>query len=330
MGAKETDGMQGSIANRPAGVLKELYEGSKNIYQISKGMRKRYPNESIYYETVLKAVGRAEELGYVIQVGEGKRKSKIYGITLHGLAILYGINAVDSGFDLKEGESGFLQFHRSKKGQEIVEKIIQYFIKKYDFDQTPEMEFFYRTLKCCPSSISFFIDSGDTMEPPKYKSGDIYKKLGESLNEFLSTSNNFFFIKKTKSRHDDMMEFYSYEFPVIHLTIDVFKYNDDELWSTLLNALIRRRAHQANMVTEEIEYILSDFFKQVKEEKIDPKKSIANQMKTYLNDTVRKKYTEDCWSQWYIYIPPSTNPIPEIYCKGNCKGKCLLLNRKLK
>jgi len=315
MGAKETDNMQGSIANRPVGVLKELYEGNKNIYQISKGMRKRYPDESIYYETVLKAVGRAEELGYVKQVGEGDRKSKIYEITLHGLAILYGLNAVDSGFDLKGGESGFLQYHRSKKGQEIVEKVIQYLIEIYGFDQTPEMDLFYRTLKCCPSSMRFIIDFGNIiMEFEINNNPNNLKKLGKSIKQFLSTSHNFFFIKKAKSYHDAMMEFYAYEFPVINLTYDVVKYDDDELWSTLLDALIRRRAHQANMFTEEIEYILSDFFKLVKEGKVNPKKSIANQMKKYLNDTVRKKYTEDYWAQCYIYFPP--NSMPEIYCKG--------------
>ena len=62
--------------------------------------------------------------------------------------------------------------------------------------------------------------------------------------------------------------------------------------------------------------IFRDILKLIRKGELDPKKPIANQLKKYLNKTDRRQVTEDCWKQWYIYIPPIG--IPDIICKGNC------------
>jgi|GEM_PF-4590153 len=274
-----------------------------------KEIEKKYPGAT--YPPVHTMVKKMENNGLIEEAQEKSqvsiRKAKIYGITLKGLAQLYF---------LRKQKRGYLEFHHSPKGKEIVEKIISYFVEEREMEIPDREDLFYRTLRVSPASIKFFLDHGDkALKLYKINYPDILRELTDSLKKIALPTD--FYLGKIRSEPKVLLyEFYTIRFPLIFLSQDLRRYGDnDELRQTFLDALHTERLREGRQYQKDKKDTFIDVINKIKKGIIDPKKPLPDLLDKYFN-YASGKIIKDCVDQWYIFFPPIGDA--ELVCTGKC------------
>ena len=286
--------------NRDKEILEALFDGEKNIYEIFKYIKSKFPNAT--YPPILRMVKKLEEKGLIEENPNryGIRKAKFYNITVRGLVHLYIV---------QRGKEDALKFHRSEKAKKIIKEIIEKFSQDKEFNDQ-QKDIFSRVAYASPSFIYYLAEvENEQFALLLLKETKYFEKLVKNLALLLQ---KLLCINVIEYDSIFLQRFYTEVLPQIALARDLAKYKDKEIGFLLFEILFKECERIGKTINKLEKSIFETVLSAVKKGIIDPTQPAEEQYLKYI-EYVRERQI-NCPQHWKLYIPPIGKPV--LACEG--------------
>jgi hypothetical protein len=214
-------------------------------------------------------------------------------------------------YQKKRGSENTLEFHRSKTGQEIIERMIQDCSSKWK--DIGNIDFFKKVIHESPSSIEFFKSLQENKQPEFIKSPDIFKKM------FSSPGLDTCYID-VHSTEEDQAIYLNNDLSLNLLTKDYLAYpTDKHIKELFILSLIQKNLLSVDSQMMKYRMMFEWIMKSIKNKSISLNDTSEENWKKTANLCFSEtKTSPDCANHWYVYLPPMGEP--RFKCNGCSKN----------
>ena len=265
-------------------ILEELISGKKNIYQIHKRLKEKMKIPP--YSSVLRSVKKLEKDKLIIMIGREKRNSKVYKITLVGIAIFY--------FS-KKGKENSLIFLHSRNAKNIIDLFVKEFFKVKK--EQKNKFFLLKSLYISPSLIESTLLHQYLEEPVIVREPSLLNEIVRCMYPSCGKIHHW-----ELSEEDIKSYYYNQIFPLRYLALDYKKYPEDQdIKKLFIEGVVKANKatgeRLAEMIDEHLKYVLD----QIK----------SGETKRFKENTI---YENETWENipienFFIFIPPGGVPV---------------------